>query len=101
MCLAGRHQCNGKADNTGNQLRRAVAKAIFLKKGANWMEVLPANVRAPHVTTDPSGYTPSEIVFGTHNVLRGLLLQCQGRLPKLLCIISKGVRSSMLWHIGL
>ena len=29
MCLAGRHQGNGKAENTGKQLRRAVAKALF------------------------------------------------------------------------
>ena len=28
MCLAGRHQGNGKAENTGKQLRRAVAKAL-------------------------------------------------------------------------
>ena len=31
------------------------------------MEVLPAVVRAWHETTGPSGYTPNEIVFGTHN----------------------------------
>ena len=67
MCLAGRHQGNGKAENTGKQLRRAVAKALTLKKGTNWVEVLPAVVRAWHETTGPSGYTPNEIVFGTHN----------------------------------
>ena len=48
MCLAGRHQPNGKAENTGKQLRRAVAKALTLKKGTNWVEVLPAVVRAWH-----------------------------------------------------
>ena len=56
MCLAGRHQGNGKAENTGKQLRRAVAKALSLKKGTNWEEVLPAVVRAWHETTGPSGY---------------------------------------------
>ena len=35
MCLAGRHQGNGKAENTDKQLRRAVAKALTLKKGNN------------------------------------------------------------------
>ena len=46
MCLAGRQQGNGKAENTGKQLRRAVDKALTLKKGTNWVEVLPARVRA-------------------------------------------------------
>ena len=46
MCLAGRHEGNGKAENTGRQLRRAVAKALTLNKGTNWVEVLPAVVRA-------------------------------------------------------
>ena len=32
-CLAGRHQGNDKAENTAKQLRRAVAKALTLKKG--------------------------------------------------------------------
>ena len=67
MCLAGRHQGNGKAENTGKQLRRAVAKALTLEKRTNWVEVLPAVVRAWHETTGTSGYTPSEIVFGKHN----------------------------------
>ena len=71
MCLAGRHQGNGKAENTGKQLRRAVAKALTLKKGTNWVEVLPAVVRAWHETTGPSGYTPNEIVFGKHNCSKG------------------------------
>ena len=44
MCLAARHQGNGKAENTGKQLRRAVAKALTLKKGTNWLMVLPAVV---------------------------------------------------------
>ena len=67
MCLAGRHQGNGKAQNTGKQLRRAVAKALTLKKGTNWVDVLPAVVPAWHETTGPSGYTPNKIVFGKHN----------------------------------
>ena len=71
MCLVGRHQGNGKAENTGKQLRRAVAKALTLKKGNNWVEVLPAVVRAWHETTGPSGYTPNEIVFGKHNRTKG------------------------------
>ena len=72
MCLAGRHQGNGKAENTGKQLRRAVAKAITLKKKkTNWVEVSPAVVRAWHETTGPSGYTPNEIVFGKHNRTKG------------------------------
>ena len=58
MSLAGRHQGNGKAENTGKQLRRAIAKALTLKKGIIWVEVLPAVVRAWHETTGPSGYTP-------------------------------------------
>ena len=53
MCLAGRHQRNRKAENTGKQLRRAVAKALTLKKGTNWVEVLPAVVRTWHETTGP------------------------------------------------
>ena len=71
MCLAGRHQGNGKAENTGKQLRRAVAKALALKKGNRWVEVLPAVVRAWHETTGPSGYTPNEIVFGKHDRTKG------------------------------
>ena len=71
MCLAGRHQGNGKAENTGKQLRRAVAKALTLRKGTNWVEVLPAVVQAWHETTGPSGYTPNEIVFGKHNRTKG------------------------------
>ena len=71
MCLPGRHQGNGKAENTGKQLRGAVAKALTLKKGTRWVEVLPAVVRAWHETTGPSGYTPNEIVFGKHNRTKG------------------------------
>ena len=71
MCLAGRHQGNGKAGNIGKQLRRAVAKALTLKKGTNWVEVLPAVVRAWHETTGPSGYTPKETVFRKHNRTKG------------------------------
>ena len=71
MCLAGRHQGNGKAENTGKQLRRAVAKSLTLKKGANWVEVLPGVVRAWHETTGPSGYTCNEIVYGKHTGTRG------------------------------
>ena len=71
MCLAGRHQGNGKAENTGKQLSHAVAKALTLNKGTNWVEVLPAFTRAWQETTGPSGYTPNEIVFGTHNRTKG------------------------------
>ena len=71
MGLAGRHQGNGKAENTDRQLRRAVAKAVTLKKGTNWVEVLPAVVRVWHETTCPSGYTPNEIVFGKNNRTNG------------------------------
>ena len=71
-CLGGRHQGNGKAENTGKQLRRAVAKALTLKKGINWVELLAAVVRAWHATTRPSGYTPNEIVFGKHNRPKGV-----------------------------
>ena len=53
------------------QLRRAVAKALTLNKGTNWVEVLPAVVRAWHETTGPSGYMPNEIVFGKHNRTNG------------------------------
>ena len=67
MCLVGRHQGNGKAKNSGKQLARAFATALTLKKGANWVEVWPAVVQVWHETTGPSGYTPKEIVFGTHN----------------------------------
>ena len=51
MCLAGRHQGSGKAKNTGKQLRRAVAKALTLKKGTDWVEVRPTVVQAWHETT--------------------------------------------------
>ena len=71
MCLGGRHQVNGKAENTGRQLRRAVAKALTLKRGTNWVGVLPAVVRVWHETTGPSGYTPNEIVSGKHNRTKG------------------------------
>ena len=73
VCLAGRHQSNGKAENAGKQLaiRRAVAKALTLKKGTNLVEVLPAVVRAWHETTGPSAYTPNKIVFGKHNRTKG------------------------------
>ena len=46
MFLAGRYQGNGKTQNTRKQLRRAVAKALTLKKDTNWVDVLPALVRA-------------------------------------------------------
>ena len=71
ICLAGRHQGNGRGEDTGKQLRRAVAKALTLKKGNKWVEVLPAVVRAWHETTGPSGYTPNEIVFGKHKRPKG------------------------------
>ena len=71
MCLAGRHQGNGKALHTGKQLRRAVAKALTSKKGTNWVEVLRAVVRALNETTGPTGYTPNEIGFGKHNRTKG------------------------------
>ena len=71
MCLTGRHQGNGKAETTGKQLRRAVAKALTLRKGKNSVEHSPAVVRAWHETTGPSGYTPKEIVFGKHNRTKG------------------------------
>ena len=67
MCLAGRHQGNGKAENTGKQLILAFAKTLTLNKGTNWVEVLPAVARALHGITGPSGDTPNEIVFGKHN----------------------------------
>ena len=69
--LAGRHQGNGKAEITGKQVKCAVAKALTLNKGSNWVEVLPAVVRARHETTGLSGYTPNEIVFGKHNRTKG------------------------------
>ena len=71
MRLAGRQQGIGKAENTGKQLRRAVAKALTLKKGTNWVEALTAVVRTWHETTSPSGYTTNEIVFGTRNRTKG------------------------------
>ena len=55
MFLTGRYQGNGKTQNTGKQLRRAVPKALTLKKDSNWLEVLPAW----HETTGPSGYMPN------------------------------------------
>ena len=71
MCLAGRHQGNGKAENTGKQLRRAFARALTLRKGTHCVEVFPAVVRAWHETTGPSGYMPNEVVFGKHNRIKG------------------------------
>ena len=71
MSLAHRHQGNAKAKNTGKQLRHAVAKALTLKKGTNWVEILPAVVRAWHETTGPSNYTPNEIVFHKYNRTNG------------------------------
>ena len=71
LCLAGRQHCSGKAENTGKQLRRAVAKALTWDKGTNWVELLPAVVRAWHETTGPSCFTPNEIVFGKHNRTKG------------------------------
>ena len=74
MCLAGRHQGNGKAENIGKQVRRAVAKAVPLKEGTNLGEVLPAVVWVSFETTGPSGCTPNQIVFGTHKRTKGLPL---------------------------
>ena len=71
MCPAGRHQGKGKAEDTGKQLRRAVAQVLTLKIRPNLVEVLPADVQAWHETTGPSGYTPNEIVFGKHNRTKG------------------------------
>ena len=71
ICLAGRHQGNGKAENTGRQLKRAGAKGLTWKKGTNWLEVLPTVVRVWHETTGHSGYTPNEILFETHNRTKG------------------------------
>ena len=66
-CLVGRHQRNGKAENCGKQLSRASAKALTLTEGSHCLEVLPAVVQTWHETTGASGYTPNEIIFGTHN----------------------------------
>ena len=71
MCLAGGHQGNATAEYTVKQLRRAVAKAIMLETGTNWVEVLPAVVRAWHETTVPSGFTPNSIVFGKQERFKG------------------------------
>ena len=71
MCLVGRHQGNGKAENAGKQLRGAVAKALTLNKGTNWVDVMPAVVGAWHQTTGRSGYRPNEILFGKHNPTKG------------------------------
>ena len=71
ICLAGRHQGNGKAENADKQLRRAVAKSLTLKKGTNWVGIRPTVVQVWHATTSPSGYTPNEIVFGTQNRTKG------------------------------
>ena len=102
MCLAGRHQGNGKAENTGKQLRPAVAKALTLRKGTFLVEVLPAVVRAWHETTGPSGYTPNEIVFCKHNRTKAppLLLSLRGMF-KMPLTTSSGVRSLLLLHVGL
>ena len=71
LCLGGRHQGNGKAKSTDKQLRCAVAKALTLRKCTNWVEFLPAVVRAWHETTGPPGFTSNKIVFGKHNHTKG------------------------------
>ena len=101
MCLAGRHQGNGKEENTSKQLRRAVAKALTLNKGTNWVEILPAVVRALDDTTGPSGYTPNEIVFGTHNCTKAPLLQSLRGLPKTPHTTSSCPRSLLPLHVEL
>ena len=71
MCLAGRQQGNGKAKNSGKQLRHAAAKALTLERGTNWVEVSPVVVRACHETPDPLAYTRNDIVFVTHSPTKG------------------------------
>ena len=46
MCLVGRQQGNDEAENISKQLRRAVAKALTLKKCTHWVEVFPPVRRA-------------------------------------------------------
>ena len=101
MCLAGKHQGNGKADKTGKQQRPAVAKALTLKKGTNWVEVLPVVVRACHETTGPSGYSLTRLCLVSTTVLRGPLLLSLRGLPKTPLTTSSGVRSLLLLHVGL
>ena len=101
MYLAGTHEGNGNSENTSQQLRRAVAKALTLKKGTNLVEVLLATVRAWHETTGHSGYTLGEIVFGTHIRTKRPLWQSLRRLPKTPCTTSNGGRSFLPLHVEL
>ena len=99
MCLAGKHQGNGKAENTGKQLRRAVAKALTLKKGTNWVEVSPPlyerGMRLQVLQVIRLTRLCSVIV------LRGPLLLSLRGLPKTPLTTSSCVRSLLLLHVGL
>ena len=101
MCLAGRQQGNGKAKNTGKQLRRALAKALTLNKGTNWGEVLPAVVRAWHETTGPSCSTITGLCLLHTTVPKGPLLQSPRGLLKTPRTTSSGAGSYLPLHVEL
>ena len=101
ICLAGRHQGNGKAENTGKQLRRAVAQALTLNKGPTSVEVLPAVVRAWHETQVLQVIRLTRLCLVNTTVLLGPLLLSLRGLPKTPLTTSSGVRSLLLLHVGL
>ena len=95
MCLAGRHQGNGKAKNTGKQLGRAVPKGFTLKKGNNWVEALPPFVQVLQVIC----LMRVSLVHTT--VLNNPLLQSLRRFLKTPCTTSNGVTSFLPLEVEL
>ena len=101
MCLAGRHQRNGKAESTGKQLRRAVAKALTLNKGTNCVEVLPAVVERGMRLQVLQVIRLTRLCLVRTTVLRGPLLQSLRGLPKTPRHTSSGVRSLLPLQVEL
>ena len=101
MCLAGSHQGNGKAENTGKQLRRAVAKALTLRKGANWVEICPPLYERGMRLQVLQVIRLTRLCLLNTTVLRGPLWLSLRGLPKTPLTTSGSVGSLLLLHGGL
>ena len=102
MCLAGEHQGNGKAENTGKQLGRAVANALTLNKGTNWVEVFCPPLYGHGVRLWVLRIIhPMRLCLVNTTPLRGPLLESLRGLPKTPLTTSSGVRSLWPLHVEL
>ena len=101
MCLANRHQGIGKAENTGKQLRRAVAKALTLKRGTICVHIFPPLYERGMRLTVLQVIRLTGLCLVHTTVLRGPLLRSLRGLPKTPLTTSSGVRSLLLLQVEL